>query len=531
MQRAFDTLRDSWMDGTVDPRCRLLLWRVPANALRLLAAFLAAQHRPGGRQTPDAFLSFCEPCLLGFTYSRALNAAAVAGQQAVDAMLRPAPPHEARAGGPAAAWPTPEVTDSPQGVMQVLESLASHHTERLRYLAVLLQPGDCKAGDAFEHWLDGALQPGISQRVRLVLVDTLEAPVWQPLIERLGDRAALLEPQVDMFDVACAIAAQSPGTGPSVVFRQMLADMMLLLQRGSPQEVAARAERATALASRHGWAQQVGVLQMMQAGAWLKHGDAAQAVGLYRQVRAPAATGARHSAVSPELVMQSWFGEAGCWLRVNQPGNAVSAYRQAAQHAIALPNPVLGMEGQRMVGWCLLQDGKREAARTELLEAVRLALPLQVDERRVTTLPQTLWDLLLLQDPRRCASLQAVSTAHESSTASLLQEADARARALGPRPRRESLDVIEATLEQALQRALTMARQQRATVIKGSDAFFRSIIDAGQRLLDTAWDGLPTLVPPGPTQTPDWRASPGLALLDETPPPLPTHAPAAGVLS
>lgn len=40
-------LRDEWMQASDDPALRLFVWRVPANALRLLAAFFEAQKHPG----------------------------------------------------------------------------------------------------------------------------------------------------------------------------------------------------------------------------------------------------------------------------------------------------------------------------------------------------------------------------------------------------------------------------------------------------------------------------------------------------
>lgn len=507
MQRAFETLRDTWLQATQEPDRRLLVWRVPANAARLLAAFLELQRSAGGRQTSDFFLRLTSPYVLGFTYSRALLAAVHQGQKAYEKAAT-AEGEEVRAG-----WQAPPGYDSPHGVMTALQSLAQHHGERLRFLAAVVEPESCVEGDGLECWVDAALAEDGWPDVRLVLVDTIESPVWQRILERHKEKSALLAPPVDMFTLTRDVAVQSPGTGPGVVYRQLLADVVLLVQRGSAQDVALRAERALAVATRQGWHGQVATLRLMQAGAWLKHGEAARASELYRQVRnaAPGPAGAGAGATAPpHLVMQSWFGEAGCWLCLDQPRQAVPVYRQAAQAAAALPSPVLGMEAQRMVGWCLLRAGEREAARRELLDAVQLSIPLSLAERRMTTLPQTLWDLLVLQDRRRCDELKAVGESSLKHVAGLFRQADAEGRALGARPTREALDAIERTLDKALDKATARARRRREILIRAGDAFFRSIVDAARRLLDPAWDGLPALEPPSADATAGWSDAPAL---------------------
>lgn len=505
MRRVFEMLRDTWLQATSDPDRRVLIWRVPANAMRLLEAFLEHQRRPGGRQTPDFFLRLTTPYVLGFTYSRALLADMQAGQlayeQAETAGVESVRPH----------WEAPPAHDSPHGVMTALQSLARHHRHDLRYLAAVLEPVSCTSGADMEHWIGAALADTGWHDVRLVLIDTVEAPVWKGVVERHSRRVSMLQPPVDMFAITRDVAVQSPGTGPGVVYRQLLADIMVLLQRGSAQDVTQRVDRALAVATAQGWHGQVATLQMMLAGAWLKQGDAERAALFYRSVReaAPTAAGA-HAMASPPLVMQSWFGEAGCHLRLDQPGRAVSAYRQAAHAAAHVPSPVLAMEAQRMVGWCLLRDGKRESARTELLNAVQLAIPLSMAERRMTTLPQTLWDLLVLQDRRRCERLQAAGESLLSMSSRLLSKADAAGRKLGPQPRHAAMDEIERGLDHALEQALARAHRRREALIQGGDAFFRSIVDAARRLLDPDWNGLPALGPASSVDTADWTAAASL---------------------
>lgn len=522
MQRGFDALRDAWLQATEDPRRRLLVWRLPANANRLLAAFFELQRHATEASLPDYLLRMDTAYELGFRYSRQLK------QDLLDRYL--ASQDALREQDIDLGWRGPHTAhaDSAAGTLQVLASFAEHHATHLRLLAVVLEPERCVPGEGFERWIDAALAATPDSRLRLVLVDTVEHPYWQDLVQRHGDQAAVISADVDMFQIARDSAAQTGGRGPEVLHRQLLADLMLLVERGSPAQVVARAERARALATRHGWQDQVAVVQMMEAGAWLKHADHGKAIAAYRQAGQSAglARGAGNPA-GAELALQSVFGEAGCWVAAGQPGRAAPVYLQAAQAASAIPHPMFALEGQRMAGWCLAQDGQREAARDELLEAIRIAKPLSPADRRATTLPQALWDLLQLQDRPRSDKLAAVSATYLEHSTALLSAADAQARALGPQPPRPALDAIELQLDAQLEEGFHRAQQAREQLIQAGDAFFRSIVAVGRDYLDRGWNGLPEIQHPLASAPEQWTQAPAMQPLPDPAPLLEPPAPRA----
>lgn len=521
MLRAIQRLGEAWLNASADPTRRLLVWRVPANASRLLAAFFETQRHDEGRDTPDYFLRLDTAFETGFAYSREVK------QSLLERYL--GSQDELRAQGVALGWRGPHDAhpDSAHGVVQVLDSFATHHQRHLRLLAVVIDPERCVPGDGLARWIDAALAAAPGERLRLVLLDTDEDPRWQPLLERHAHVAARIEAPVDLFAIARDTAAQSAGTGPEVLYRQLLADLMLLLERGSPQQVAARAERALGLAHRHGWQDQQAVVQMMVAGAWLKGGDHGQAINAYRQARSAAQTArSQGHAAAPELVMQSWFGEAGCWLAANNPGQATQGYLQAATAAASIPHPMFQLEGQRMAGYCLLQQGKREEARTQLLEAIRIATPLSPQDRHATTLPQALWDLLQLQDPRRCERLQDTARTYLEQTTALHGQAEDAAARLGTQPARPPLDVIQAQLHSALEQTFHRVQHERERLIQGGDEFFRRIVAVGRDFLDPGWNGLPAIQHPLDHDIPVWSEPPAMQPLPDPAPLLdPQHAP------
>ncbi len=324
-----------------------------------------AQKHPGDWNVPDYFLRLDTSFDTSFGYSRALKLALSASYLGSQSELREQ--------GVDLGWrvPGPSHADTAAGVQAVFESFATHHAAYLRYLAVVLEPERVTSPEAFIAWVDAAMAASTSPALRLVLVDTYEDPRWQPLLDRHA-RAHRIAPQVDMFDIGREIAAQSGGAGPAVAYRQLLSDLMLVLERGSAAQLAQRIERPMALAQRHGWSDQQVVLSMMLAGGWLKEKHYPAAISSYRQARdhaTQALTGGHPAA--RDLLMQGWFGEAGTWFAAGQPDRAVQGYLSAAQTAAEIPNPMFVIEAYRMAAFCLAQDGQREAARNYGLEAVR----------------------------------------------------------------------------------------------------------------------------------------------------------------
>ncbi|WP_434212142.1 hypothetical protein [[Pseudomonas] boreopolis] len=512
MLRGVEALRDAWLEASADPAKRLLVWRLPANAARLLAAFLQMQEHEGDWSVPDYFLRLDTPFDTGFGYSRALKQALLERYLGSQAELRDQ--------GVALGWrgPQPAHADTAAGTVEVWQDFARHHGEHLRLLAVVLEPERASYEEGLQRWIEAALAV-LPPQLRLVLVDSREQPRWQPLLNRHGNNAAIVTAPVDMFDLARDTAAQSGGSGPQVMYRQLLTDLMLLIERGRPQQVAERAERALGLAQRHGWHDQQAAVQMMVAGAWLKGGDHAQAIAGYRQARSAAQSAAALGhAAAPQLAMQSWFGEAGCWLAAQQPERAAQAYLSAAQSAAEIPHPMFDIEGRRMAGWCLLQHGQRDAAREHLLEAVRAAKPLSVQDRQATTLPQVLWELLQLQDKARAKKLEQVVPAYLAQATQLHRHADEQAAALGPRPPAAQLDRIENELQAALEQAFHRAGREREQLIQGGDEFFRKVVAVGREFLDPAWNGLPAIQHPLDHEVAAWSEPPAMQ-------PLPDPAP------
>ncbi|WP_211445066.1 hypothetical protein [Collimonas humicola] len=518
VEKRVATLRDLWLEHTQDPRMRVLVWRIPANADRMLQAFFEIQQHPGDWTTPDLFLRFDAAFDTSFGYSRALRQSLA--ENYIDSK------DSLREQGVSTDWSVAQTPqhDSAAGVMATLASFARYHQaqlEHLRYVAAVLAPHPVTSQEAWEAWLDAALRsPALAADgagVRLVLVDTVTDQRWQALAQRHGDRVRVVEAPIDMFDIARETVAQAGGAGPTVAYRQLLTDVITLVEKGSAAQTSARAEKAMEIVQREQWPDQQVVLQMAVAGAYLKEKNYADAIKRYRDARecATQAEQSKHP-MGADLIMQTWFGEAGVWLVAKEPERAAQAYRSAAEQAQRVPNPMFEIEGFRMAAYCYAQNGQQQPAREHGALALRAAKAVSPAERPLTTMALALHDLLRVQDPARTAKLERSATDYQAAISTAHLQAEQQAAKLGAQPQASDLEKIESAMHIRFESSFQRQRQEREQLIAGGDEYFRKVVALARELLNPLWNGLPEVKHPLDKDVPQWSEPPQFTKLPDS---------------
>ena len=140
---------------------------------------------------------------------------------------------------------------------------------------------------AFADWVLRALALDLPERMRILLIESLEHPRFQRLLDADHPRIVLSRPQVDGLTVAQETFAQESIQGPAGVFRNQLIGLLALTEKGTADQVKAKAKDALAYVRRQQWLDQEVVVRMLVAGALLKenrHDEAAQVYCGARQV-------------------------------------------------------------------------------------------------------------------------------------------------------------------------------------------------------------------------------------------------------
>lgn len=490
-ERVMSELELSWLSASENRDARLFIWRVPASGESLLDAFLALQQHPEGRSLPDLFLGLTTTFETGYGYSDALAREFIEHYEA-----------------------TPDVADWNSELLQpcysaaqlrlLLQDFARHFPDDLRYLMLVLKPSAVSDDRALMRWLENWLQD-VEPAPRLLLIDTIEQPIWQPLYAAYSECVQLIVDEVDGMKVMHQTAQQQSDTDSDrLLLRRYLADAMLLLERGSAAQVASRGERALAVAQRRGWHDQQAMLHNLIAGGWLKGKDTGKAVGHYREAQ-NVSSAIDDPGVKGQLRTQSTFGEAGAWFASKAYLQAAKAYRQAALEAQTIPHPVFTLEGWRMSGFCLWLSGHHSAAMEAYGKAVQAADSIPLAERGATTLPLVFQDLLRMHDKRRAEAIEACATRWQKDKQRLIQQAE---QGLPPLPGTEAVRKTESRLQLQLEASFLLIREERETLIRNADDSFRRVIRLAREQLHPQWNGLPDIAHPFDAPPGEWQSLP-----------------------
>lgn len=491
-EKVMSELELSWLDASEQAeQIRLFIWRTPAGGESLLDGFIALQQHPEGRSLPDLLLGLTTPFETGYGYSEALGREFVEHYEATP---------------DAAIWDAERFlpTYSPAQLRQMLQDFATTFHDDLRYLVLVLKPSAVSDEKALNRWLNGWLAQEACN-ARLLLIDTLEQPIWQPLYEAHPRRVRLLTDDVDSMKVMHQTArGQSDPNPDRLLFRRYLADAMLLLEKGSAAQVAARGGMALGVAQRCGWADQQAMMHNLIAGGWLKGNDHQRAVDHYRQAQTISGEIA-DPALKGQLRTQSTFGEAGAWFARKEYLQAAKGYRRAAGEAQTIPHPVFAVEGWRMSGFCLNLAGHRAKAMEEYAHAIQAAEPIPRQERAQTTLPLAFQDLLRIHDKRRTEALEACATRWQSEKQRLIQQVEDR---LPREPVVEQVKRVDRQLQLQLEAAFALIREAREKLIRGGDDSFRRVIRLAREKLHPHWNGLPEIAHPFDAPPGEWQSLP-----------------------
>ena len=481
-------LASHWETFRKDASKRLLVWQADDNALRFFQCFFEVQKHETDYTVGDLFVVFDAPFQNAIQYSRALKES-LAGQY--DASRE-----DLIQQGITPDWQfnPEEIPDSAAGFVQSLCSFDSKHYESIGHLVAVLMPSEVANDDAFASWLTRTLAAGIPERLRFVVIDSLETPRLRQLIGSKHELIHVDTPKIDALTTAQETFAQEGAVGPAAVFRNLLIGLMTLVEKGSAEQVKVKAADALKFARKEKWADQEVVITMLVAGALLKEKRFDEAVKEYKGARKAAkqATAEGHPS-GQQLVLQTLFGEAGVHLAAGNLAKAVECYDQAAVLAQQIPDIILGIEAFRMGTFCLARMNDLKPAIDRGLNALTMGEQLKPDARSMTSLPIAAVDLLRVIEPKRIERMEHIKYRQNVQINESRKKAEQRAAELEQSTNTQPFHEIEKDLEkETAQAKQTAAQQLDVSAADGSEPF-QQVFSKARDLLGASWP-LETLI-------------------------------------
>lgn len=320
------------------------------------------------------------------------------------------------------------------------------------------------------------LGAGIPERLRFVVIDSIEAPKLTALVASDHKLVGVDSPKIDTLATAQETFAQEGAVGPAAVFRNFPMGVVTLIDKGTADQVKAKARDAVAFARKEKWADQEVVLRVLVAGALLKEQRYDEAVKMYVSARQAAsqATSTGHPA-GPQLLLQTWFGEAGTHFAAGDAKKAGKCYDEAAAVAQKIPNAILAIEAFRMAAFCYHRENLREEAVSRGTHALRVGKALKPQARAMTTLPIAAVDLLRVVEPARATQMEEVQhrlLARIDASRRLLEK---DAESLGETATQQQFRALEEDLSVAMAAANRDADRELESIANAGNEQYRRI--------------------------------------------------------
>lgn len=490
VERRLADLCADWVAFRDDPAKRLLVWKVRDDAARLLQCFFEVQKHDTPYTSGDLFIVFDVDFDNSIQYSRELKGALLGQYEASH------PDLEAEGIEPDWRVSPDQFPDSAYGFIQSVRSFGSAHHKSIGHLVVVLTPQAVSGADAFSAWMLRALDAGLPERLRIAVIDSTENPQLETLADSGDPRVVVHASDVDLAATAQETFAQEPTVGPAGTFRNHLMGLVTLAEKGSAEQVKAKATDALTFVRKQGWLDQEVVIATLVAGALLKEGRFDEAARTHQHARKVAmqATASDHPA-GPPLVLQTWFGEAGVHLAAARLPEAANCYDEAAVVAQEGGNLILAIEAFRMGAFCHARLGQREEAVARGETALTIGARLKPASRSLTTLPIVAMDLLDMTEPARAQAVKDVKYERDTREADIRATAEAQAAALEEAKSLGTIRDVEEALKADLQTLEERASKELEAVIHRSGADFRRTFAETSDLLGADWPLLTSAVP------------------------------------
>jgi tetratricopeptide (TPR) repeat protein len=395
------SLHQQWQRFVRQKDARLLVWQASADEAALIAAFVT--HEGSAEAwTHDLFVQLRTPFARERSHGLSLVQELCAQYaQAADALAdgstssrwRCPPMSRTRAEG--ARTSSDESSSDIELLGAVLASFQQHHCahDAGARLVVWLDPSEVVAPEGYRRWLRSLVQHAVAGP-RFFIVDDVGAPGFLGLARAEPARVVACACALDMPSAFVALAAELPHT-PGAPLRLLQTRLAVALAEGAVPHAEALARSATQLATERGWPHLAACVQMMLAAGLSRAQrplDALRAYGLAEQLTGPQRTSTRsdvgHAAAAQTAPLQlhAKLGRAAVLLGLCSYARAAELYLESAALAHALSDGRLELDGYRLASVCysLLREPGR--AWPTAMQGLTVALRLDDDTRRTSTL-------------------------------------------------------------------------------------------------------------------------------------------------
>lgn len=226
-----------------------------------------------------------------------------------------------------------------------------------------LSPEKNESINQWVSWIVEKLQYPFPARVKWMIVDTYDFPLFDFLLGQFPKRVFTIKPNLDVDQLMQDLASVGNPSDPGVQFRQAFVALTQAAGKADQDKVEKHGNEALTIAKREGWIHLEVTIHMTQAGALIGMRSYQLALQKYQVAEKLAIAGYSDGKEEcSRLIVQAQYGMGNCYIAFQQYEDALSIYEKASFQAEEIKDTFLQMEAERMMAYCLEADGNHPAA-------------------------------------------------------------------------------------------------------------------------------------------------------------------------
>jgi hypothetical protein len=236
----------------------------------------------------------------------------------------------------------------------------------------------------FADWLRYAIEAGISPKVKFLVSDTDQHPLFEKVAAEYKDKIVTIRPELDMPNAMIQIAAMGDPKEPATAYRQAFVRMMAAMEQRKEQDALRYGKECITLAEKHVgndpyWITQLVVVYSALSNdrAGYKKLDSALEYAEHALEAALSSRELLEYEVSLKLVAQALMNKGALLCMKKDWDKAADCFQEAAGYYVRVSDYILGVEAYRMTGFSSKKAGQRRRAVEALAEGLRFGRNMQ----------------------------------------------------------------------------------------------------------------------------------------------------------
>ena len=259
------------------------------------------------------------------------------------------------------------------------------------HFVAYLNPRHKADAQAWVDWIEKLINLELPDRLRFMIKEESQFPLFDNLIEQYPEKIELLYPEIDMGEVMHEIvdeASKKRGDVPGAKFQKLMIDVSQFVGKKKMIEAEAKAKEAIEIASLEKWDNlQIAVLIAL-ANGYIGTKEFEMARAKFQEARRISRIYAeKEPELGKQMEVQALMGEAGTYLGEQNFKEGAPVYALAGEVASSIQKHNLEMEALRMTGFCYNYVKNYRSAWEYYRKALIAGEKLEENMRRSSTLP------------------------------------------------------------------------------------------------------------------------------------------------